>query len=119
MIEIRPDQMQMFLEQVRSTFVSRVAAYLRAHHRSWVQEMDNTDLQSLVRRQIAAAETYGITTEVPVVQFIEIGLAYGEQFHASGQYPEAERILTQDVDGLVKMQQLKELAEHGLKAAEA
>lgn len=119
MIEIRPDQMQMFLDQVRSTFVSRVASYLKAHHREWVQEMDTKELQSLVRRQISAAEGYGITTEVPVVQFVEVGLAYGEQFHSSGQYPEAERILTQDIDGTLKMQQLQELARHGLQPAGA
>jgi hypothetical protein len=116
MIQIRPDQMQMFLDQVRNTFVSRTAAYLRAHHRDWVQEMDNKELQALIRRQISAAEGYGITTEVPVVQFIEVGLAYGEAFHSSGQYPEAERILTQDIDGTLKMQQLQELARNGLQA---
>lgn len=111
--------MQMFLEQVRSTFVSRVAAYLRAHHRGWVQDMGNSELNALVRRQISAAENYGITTEAPVVQFIEVGLAYGEQFHCSGQYPDAEQILTQDLDGIVKVQRLVGLAAKGLNAEEA
>lgn len=114
MIEIRPDQMQMFLEYVRSTFVTRVAAYLRAQHRAWVQALENKDLHDLIRRQVQAAEGYGIATEVPVVQFIEMGLAYGEDFHSSGQYPEVERILTQDLDGMQKSQQLQELVKSGL-----
>ena len=116
MIEIRPDQFQMFLEKVRTTFVGRVTAYLKANHREHVQELNKTELEALVRRQITAAEGYGISTEISVVQFIETGMAYGEAFHSSGQYPEAERILLQDVDGAVKAQQLQEAAKKGFDA---
>lgn len=115
MIEIRPDQMQMFLEHVRSTFVTRVAVYLKAHRREWVQELGKSELEALIRRQVVVAEGYGITTEVPVVQFIEVGLAYGEEFHSSGQYPEAERILTQEIDGQLKGQQLQEAARQAFQ----
>ena len=119
MIEIRPDQMQMFLEHVRSTFVSRVAGYLKNHRREWVQELGKSELEALIRRQVIVAEGYGITTEVPVVQFVEVGLAYGEEFHSSGQYPEAERILTQEIDGQLKGLQLQEAARLGFKIADA
>lgn len=115
MIEIRPDQMQMFLEHVRSTFVTRVAAYLRAHRAEWVRELGKSELEALIRRQVVVAEGYGIATEVPVVQFIEVGLAYGEEFYSSGQYPEAEAILSQDIDGQIKGLQLQEAARNGFQ----
>lgn len=115
MIDIRPDQIQMFLEKVRTTFAGRVASYLKSVHREWVQKLSEQELYSLIRRQISAAEQYGITTEAAVVQFIETGLAYGEDFHSSGQYPEAERILTQEADGVVKAQELVAAARQGLQ----
>lgn len=119
MIDIRPDQIQMFLEKVRSTFVGRVTAYLKANHRQWVDAMQPQDLEALIRRQVSAAEGYGITTESSVVQFIETGLAYGEDFHSSGKYPEAERILLQNVEGTLKAQQLVAAAKQGLTPTEA
>lgn len=119
MIEIRPDQIQLFLDKVRSTFVSRVAAFLKTHHRDWVQEAGTEGLDALIRRQIVAAEGYGITTETSVVQFIQAGLAYGEDFHSSGQYPEAERILLQDVEGALKAQELVAAAQKGFNPSEA
>lgn len=105
----------MFLEKVRHSFAGRVVAYLKTNHRDHIQAMSNEELEALIRRQITAAESYGITMEVAVVQFIETGLAYGEKFHSSGQHPEAERILQQNVDAGVKMQQLQESAKRGFQ----
>lgn len=117
MIDIRPDQLQMFLEKARKTFVGRVVAYLKANHAEWAQTLQPAELDAVIRRQVAAAEGYGLTSEVAVVQFIEIGFAFGEDFHSSGKYPEAERILLQDVDSGVKVQQLRDAATRGLEPA--
>lgn len=117
MIEIRPDQIQMFLDRVRTTFAARTAAYLKANRRDWVKGLNASALEALIRRQIAAADRYGIQMEAAVVQFVEIGLAFGEDFHSSGRYPEAERILLQGVDAAVKMQELQSAAAQGFEPA--
>lgn len=68
-----------------------------------------------VGRQIANAENYGVTTEAPVAKFIEMAMAYGEDFHNSGAYPEAERILLEEVDDLTKVEMLFASALRGFE----
>jgi len=113
MLEIRQDQMQMFLARARESFVSRVVGYLKQHRAEHVKE----DLAGMVRRQIAAAEGYGIRTEAAVVKFTELCAVFGEDFHDSGKYPEVERILTQQTDGAVKIEELCEAAERDFAVA--
>lgn len=111
MIDIRPDQMQIFHEKVRAAYVQRVCSYLRQKRAVWVAGHDDAALDALVRRQIIAAESFGIASETGAVRFIEIGLVLGEDFYSSGSHPEAERILLEvglDADG--KLQQLEEIA---------
>lgn len=107
MLEIRQDQMQMFLDHARETFVGRVVSYLKQHRADHVKD----DVAAMVRRQIAAAEGYGIRTESAVVKFTELCAVFGEDFHDSGKYPAVERILTQQADGAVKIEELCEAAE--------
>ena len=107
MIQIRPDQLQMFLDHARGGFVARVITYLRQHRAEHIKD----DTASMVQRQMAAAEGYGIRTEAAVVKFIELCVVFGEDFHDSGKYPVAERILTQQADGTVKVEELCEAAE--------
>ena len=113
MLEIRQDQMQMFLDHARENFVTRVVAYLKQHRAEHVKE----DPAAMVRRQIAAAEGYGIRTEAAVVKFTELCAVFGEDFHDSGKYPEVERILTQQADGAVKIEELCEAAERDFAEA--
>ena len=107
MLEIRQDLMQMFLDHARETFTARVVSYLKKHRGEHVKE----DVAVMVRRQIAAAEGYGIRTEAAVVKFTELCAVFGEDFHDSGKYPLVERILTQQADGAVKIEELCEAAE--------
>lgn len=113
MLEIRPDQMQMFLDHAREGFVTRVVNYLKMHRAEHLKE----DPAAMVRRQIAAAEGYGIRTEAAVVKFTELCAVFGEDFHDSGRFPEAERILTQEADGAVKIEELSEAAERDFREA--
>ncbi len=115
MLEIRPDQMQMFLDRARRTFQDRVLTYLRTTHKDQTSPMPDDELSALTQRLTTAAATYGIQTEAPVVQFIEIGLVFGEDFHNSGQFPAAESILTGEGDGTSKMQALREAAGKGFQ----
>ena len=46
-----------------------------------------------------------------VVKFAELCSVFGEDFHESGRYPEVERILAQETDGAVKVEELCEAAE--------
>lgn len=116
MITIRPDQMQMFAERRRTTFTQRVAAYLREHTPE-AKDLPPPELTVLIQRQTAAAALYDIKTEAAVVQFIEIGLTFGEEFHSTGEFPAAERILASELDGPLKMQELLALAKKGLGGA--
>jgi hypothetical protein len=118
MIDIRPDQIQLFLEKVRKTFAGRVATFLKANHGDALATLPADSLEGMIRRQIAAAEGYGLVTEAAVVEFIEIGLAFGEDFHSSGKFPEAERVLTQELDPPVKIQQLREAAGRKFEGGE-
>lgn len=118
MLQIRPDQMQVFLDYVRESFVARVVQYLRSAQAAAVAAMADEDLRAFVRRQIDAAEGYGITSEAPVVKFIEIALAFGEDFHRSGQWPEAERILTEQTDPLTRIEALCEAARRNFAPPE-
>lgn len=113
MLEIRQDQMQMFLDHAREAFVGRVVKYLKQHRAEHVKN----DVTAMVRRQIAAAEGYGIRTEAAVVKFTELCAVFGEDFHDSGKYPEAERILTQQADGAVKIEELCQAAERDFAEA--
>jgi len=113
MIAIRADQMQLLLEQVRKTFASRVRTFLRANQPGSLAGMEDADVDAFIRRQVSAAESYGISSESGVVHFIETALIYGEDFHRSGEFPEAERILLRDVDCAIKVQELKAAAERG------
>jgi len=111
MIEIRPDQMQVFHEKVRAAYADRVCVYLRKKRQEWVSAHDDKALDALVRRQIIAAESFGIASEAGAVRFIEIGLALGEDFYSSGAHPEAERVLLQaGLDADSKLRQLEEIA---------
>jgi hypothetical protein len=107
MLVIRQDQMQMFLDRARDGFVGRVVNYLKLHR----AEHAKGDVAAMVRRQISAAEGYGIRTEAAVVKFTELCAVFGEDFHDSGKYPEVERILGQQTDGAVKIEELCEAAE--------
>ena len=66
---------------------------------------------AMIQRQMAAAEGYGIRTEAAVVKFIELCAVFGEDFHDGGKYPLVERILGQQADGTVKVEELCEAAE--------
>jgi len=113
MLQIRPDQLQMFLDHARGGFVARVTAYLKQHRGEHV----NDGTLAMVQRQMAAAEGYGIRTEAAVVKFIELCAVFGEDFHDSGKYPLVERILTQRADGTVKVEELCEAAERDFAEA--
>lgn len=111
MIEVRQDQMQVFQEKVRASYVKRVRGYLREKRREWVASLDDMGLDALIRGQVIAAESFGIATEAGVVRFIEVGLALGEDFFASGKFPEAERVLHHaGLNPDKKLQQLEEIA---------
>ncbi|HEY3897613.1 MAG TPA: hypothetical protein VGM54_03315 [Chthoniobacter sp.] len=116
MIEIRADQMSLFAARERETFVRRVMTYLRTQHEERLREFDDAQLQALVGRQISAAATYGIGAEADVVLFIEMSLAFGNDFHCSWRYPAAERILNSSGDGTSKMQALLTAAQSGFEA---
>jgi hypothetical protein len=113
MLQIRPDQLQMFLDHARGGFVARVVQFLRKQRSEHV----NDETPSMVQRQMAAAEGYGIRTEASVVKFIELCAVFGEDFHDSGRFPLAERILTQQADGTVKVEELCEAAERNFAEA--
>jgi hypothetical protein len=111
MIEVRPDQMQVFHEKVRAAYVMRVCGYLREKRRDWVSPMTDEALDNLIRRQVVAAESFGIASEAVVVRFIEVGFPLGHDFYSSGRYPQAERILLQaGLDPDKKLQQLEDIA---------
>ncbi len=109
MLEIRQDQVQMFLDHAREGFAGRVVSYLQMHRAQHVPQ----EAAAFVKRQITAAEGYNIRTEAAVVKFCELAAVFGEDFHTSGKYPGAERILTQETDGAVKIEELCEAAERG------
>ena len=113
MIEIREDQMQMFAEMDRTAFVRRAAAYLRATHGDALPLPEEAELEELIRRQSLAARGYGLQAEAEVLQFIEIGLAFGEDFHCSRKYAAAEEILRSKQDGARKIRALLAAAEAG------
>lgn len=111
MIEIRPDQVQVFHEKVRATYVKRVRIYLRKKRAEWVRPLDDEALEALIRRQVLAAESFGIISETGTVRFLEVGLVLGEDFFSSGKHPSAERVLLQTgLPADKKLQQLEELA---------
>lgn len=111
MIEVRPDQLQVFQEKVRAAYVRRVRGYLREKRSTWVTGLSDPELDALVRRQVIAAESFGIGTETGAVRFIEVGLALGEDFYSSGKQPVAERVLLHaGMSADKKLQQLEEIA---------
>jgi hypothetical protein len=112
MLEIRPDQLQMFLDQAREGFTGRVVSYLKQHRPGHMPP----DPAEFVKRQMAAAEGYNIRAESSVVKFCELAAVFGEDFHSSGKFPVAERILTQETDGAVKIEELCASAERGFES---
>ncbi|HEV7403997.1 MAG TPA: hypothetical protein VGO11_13750 [Chthoniobacteraceae bacterium] len=115
MIEIRPDQMEIFEERSRASFVRRAAAYLREAHEAALSAIDEPALEALIHRQSAVAQGYGLSSELAVMQFIEIGLAFGEDFHGARKYPRAEEILGSRRDGAAKIRELLQAAERGFE----
>jgi hypothetical protein len=113
MIEIRPDQMEVFDSRQAEAFLQRALAFLRETHGNSLREMTNEELRERLPRQIATAASYGIRTEAAVMQFIEISLAFGDDFHSSPDCPLAERILSAKTDGAVKVSELLAAAESG------
>ena len=103
----------MFLDNARENFVKRVVDYLKLRRAEHVKD----DPAAMVRRQIIAAEGYGIRTEAAVVKFTELCAVFGEDFHDSGRYPEVERILAQQTDGAVKIEELCASAERDFAEA--
>ncbi len=111
MIEIRPDQLQIFQDRVRGAYVKRVRKYLREKRTEWVHPLTDCEIDNLVRRQVIAAESFGIASETGVVRFIEVGLILGEDFFSSGKYPEIERtLLISKLDPEEKIQRIEDIA---------
>ncbi len=111
MIEVRPDQLQVFQDRVRGAYVKRVRKYLREKRADWVRPLPDGEVDALVRRQVLAAESFGIASETGVVRFIEVGLVLGEDFFSSGKHPEAERaLLMSKLDPEAKIQRIEEIA---------
>jgi hypothetical protein len=112
MIEVRPDQIQVFQDRIRAVYVRRVRGYLKEKRKESVAGLSDEELDALVRRQVIAAESFGIAAESGIVRFIEVGLALEDEvFHSSGKHPAAERILMHaGMDADKKLQQLEVLA---------
>jgi hypothetical protein len=111
MITIRPDQMHVFGELDRSTFLRRVVAYLRRMHGDTLAHLPDEALRASAESQVRSALAYGISTEAPVVQFVELGLCYGADFHSSLEFPEAEPILMSRADPVSKARDLTAAAQ--------
>lgn len=117
MIEIRPDQMAVFAARDLAAFTERAFTYLREAHRAALREMSDDELRARIARQTACARNYGINAEAGVVQFIEIALAFGEDFHGSWRYPAAERILASSCHEVDKMRDLVSAARRNFAEA--
>lgn len=117
MIEIRPDQMAVFESRDRAAFTGRALAYLREAHRAALRDLADEELRAKIERHTASARSYGITAEAGVVQFIEIALAFGDDFHSSWRYPAAERILTSSRNEAEKIRELVSAARQEFSEA--
>jgi hypothetical protein len=108
MLEIRQEQYEALNENAREQFFRRVIQYLRTEWKSQCEDMDQSQLETMVREQTETAESYGIEIEADVVKYLEIALQLGEDFDTSEQFPWAQKILTnQETDGTIKIQQLR------------
>jgi len=115
MIEIRPDQMEVFATLAQASFVRRATAYLREAHGEALRGITAPELTDRIQRQMGIAAGYEVSGEADVMQFVEVSLVFGDDFHCSSRYPAAERVLATKADGATKMRHLLAAAQTEFK----
>jgi hypothetical protein len=108
MLQIRPEQYEVLNKYARENFVKRVYQYFLDEWKKECRDMNQEELEGMIRKGIEAAESYDIEIEADVVKYLEICLQLGEEFSTSPDFPWAQDILlNQETDGTIKVEQLR------------
>jgi len=115
MLIIRKEQLAVFSRQMVEVFVDRAALQLRAKYQEPLQDIPDEDLYSIIHDGIAKARTYGITYETDVLQFLEHTISLGADFDSNPEMNRILEILSQSIDGTMKMILLNEYIQSQAK----
>ncbi|UCE58244.1 MAG: hypothetical protein JSU63_12465 [Phycisphaerales bacterium] len=121
-MKLRAEQMDVFSAHAESQFEKRVVSHLQTHFPDKCRKLGRGGVLESVKRGIARARAYDITTEYDVARFIDLTFRLSQDFDTSKETPWAGEILNDpDVPPWSRMDELWNRAESELDgtAAEA
>ena len=102
MLVIRKEQMEELSKAVEREFENRARLQLKKSWPSQTELMDDT-LATFVKKGIADARLYGITTETQIVRYLNMMIVWGEEFN---KIDWVKNILEKKISGLAKVHEL-------------
>jgi len=93
MIRIGRDQGKALEAASIDSFESRMLEHLRRHFPDHAARLGETKARSVVRDGMSRSAAYGIVSERGVCTYIDLMVAFGEDFDRSPKYPWAREIL--------------------------
>jgi len=108
-MKIREEQKLAFIQSLEDSFVKNMVRYLKdnfpKHCKMW--NLQEEDLEPLVRQGMAEAEKYGLFSEGQIQRYLECMVILGPKFDQDEKYPWAGEILRrEDLDGEEKIDQI-------------
>lgn len=93
MLIIRPEQIRVFENHARSSFVLEMCAHLRLHFASGFQGMDEQELIDFVDSVLKGAGEFGLTSRRDCARFLNLAAVFGQAFPRLPEFQWARRIL--------------------------
>jgi hypothetical protein len=93
MLAIRNSQLDALREQRRQDFVSRMVGYAREAYPALCQPHEDTELAALMTRCMDRAIGYQLTTEIQIIQFLDLLLTFGPDVDTDPRFERITRIL--------------------------
>jgi hypothetical protein len=93
MITIRRDQGKALEAALIDSFESRILDHLRRHFPVHAAKLGETQARAVIRDGMRRSVVYGIVSERGVCTYIDLMVAFGEDFDRSPKYPWAREIL--------------------------
>jgi hypothetical protein len=81
MLIVRDEQLELLAKAETKTFEDRMVQHLTRFFPDACSQDSEIDIREAIRRGISNAAAYGITREVDVARYIDLGVVLGADFH--------------------------------------
>jgi hypothetical protein len=108
MLVIRQSQLAIFREHLLERFRARATAHLRENFPEECQQLGPISVDQRVSSGMDLCQQYGLTTDFQHLQFLNLTMLLGPDFHKEPEF--AEILDNKDLDARTKLDRVDELA---------